>query len=88
MPACLPACRRGRVRGVRIVSHWPACAFTGNPQVARRYEVLKLQLAARHHGRDLASRERYSLGKTAFVGEVLRLAEVEGTGPASSPVDR
>jgi GrpB-like predicted nucleotidyltransferase (UPF0157 family) len=51
--------------------------LSSHPPLARQYEVLKLQLAAQHHGRDLASRECYSLGKTEFVHRVLRLAEIE-----------
>lgn len=46
----------------------------GHAVVARQYELLKQQLAARHHGRDLASREMYSLGKSGFVRHVLALA--------------
>jgi GrpB-like predicted nucleotidyltransferase (UPF0157 family) len=45
--------------------------------VARQYEALKLKLAARHHGRDLASREMYSLGKSGFVRHVLALAAAD-----------
>jgi GrpB-like predicted nucleotidyltransferase (UPF0157 family) len=56
-----------------------------HPWAARQYEAVKLQLAARHHGRDLASRECYSLGKTDFVHHVLRLAEVEGLASLPSP---
>ncbi len=53
--------------------------------VARQYEALKLQLAARHHGRDLASREMYSLGKTEFVRSVLALAAADPTGLPAPP---
>ncbi len=54
--------------------------------VARQYEALKFELAARHHGLDLASREMYSLGKTGYVRHVLALAAAGAAGlPAPSP---
>jgi GrpB-like predicted nucleotidyltransferase (UPF0157 family) len=56
--------------------------------VARQYEVLKLELAARHHGRDLASREIYSLGKSGFVRHVLALAAADSAGLPAPPRER
>ncbi len=46
----------------------------GSPELARRYEALKYDLADRHHGRTRESREAYSLAKTSFVEAVLRSA--------------
>ena len=54
-----------------------------HPQVAAEYVELKRRLAATHHGATLASCERYSLAKTAFVNSVLERATVAG-----HPADR
>jgi GrpB-like predicted nucleotidyltransferase (UPF0157 family) len=42
-----------------------------NPTLAAEYVQLKRELAAAHHGTTMASREEYSLAKTAFVERVL-----------------
>jgi GrpB-like predicted nucleotidyltransferase (UPF0157 family) len=45
-----------------------------HPGAAREYQRLKRDLAARHAGRDAASREAYSVGKSAFVERMVALA--------------
>ena len=52
-----------------------------HPDVAADYAELKRGLAAEHDGNTLASRERYSLAKTAFVTSVLERALAEGYPP-------
>jgi GrpB-like predicted nucleotidyltransferase (UPF0157 family) len=46
--------------------------------VARAYEVLKRELAARHRAEDLASREAYAEAKTRFVVDATERALLEG----------
>jgi GrpB-like predicted nucleotidyltransferase (UPF0157 family) len=53
----------------------------GHPRVAAEYVTLKRQLAATHDGATLASRERYSLAKTAFVESLLERAFAESGPP-------
>lgn len=55
----------------------------GHPALGEQYVQLKRRLAAAHHGDTLASRERYSLGKTEFVESVLARARLN---PARSQV--
>lgn len=45
-----------------------------HPKVAREYEALKRDLALAHDGGTLKSSEAYSLAKSAFVANVLRVA--------------
>ena len=49
-----------------------------HPAVAADYADLKRDLAARHHGETLESREHYSLAKSGFVCTVLERAAAEG----------
>jgi len=45
-----------------------------HPIVAAEYVTLKRRLALIHHGRTIASQERYSLAKSRFVNSVLKRA--------------
>jgi GrpB-like predicted nucleotidyltransferase (UPF0157 family) len=56
-----------------------------HPQVAAEYVELKRSLAAAHHGTTLASCERYSLAKTAFVNSVLERATAPGHPTVRQP---
>ncbi len=49
-----------------------------HPDQLAVYQSLKAQLAAEHDGRTLASRERYSLGKTDFVTATISRALAAG----------
>lgn len=61
---------------------WKHLAFRdhlrAHPQAARAYEALKRELACEHDGSTLSSQEAYSLAKSDFVGEVLRVAQTRG----------
>jgi len=56
-----------------------------HPQVAAEYVELKRSLAEAHHGTTLASSERYSLAKTAFVNSVLERATASGHPTVRGP---
>jgi len=49
-----------------------------HPAVAEQYVALKRDLAGKHHGHTLESREAYSLSKTEFVLSVLQRALAQG----------
>jgi GrpB-like predicted nucleotidyltransferase (UPF0157 family) len=49
-------------------------ALRAHPNIAEAYVALKRELASRHRGTTLQSREAYSLSKTAFVKGVLERA--------------
>ena len=57
---------------------WKHLAFRdylrAHPRVAREYEALKRDLARTHDGDTLKSSETYSLAKSGFVANVLRVA--------------
>ena len=57
---------------------WKHLAFRdylrAHPSVAREYEALKGELARAHDGDTLKSSEAYSLAKSGFVANVLRVA--------------
>jgi GrpB-like predicted nucleotidyltransferase (UPF0157 family) len=58
---------------------WKHLAFRNylraHPETARKYEVLKQELARTHHGGTPRSMERYSLAKSEFVANVLCAAK-------------